>query len=168
MSAFAVVRDTAELTLACDNLSALLALRLRQNPGSGLESLLGVWVDPGLAEEIPPVMTLPDSMPLHQLRIRESTGFSAIWTLCWCDLLGAAAGERVSRDALLMALRAASQYEQQESAPRGVFIPVFRTDAEAFQVRAEMDRLRDLHPGCVMPPLYQDPATGRLSPPYRH
>jgi hypothetical protein len=167
MNAFAVVRGAADLVPACNDLSEFLSLRLQQYPTSAPEPLLGLWIDPRLVEDIPPVMTLPNGLSSDQIRIRESTGPSAIWTLCWFDSMGEANNSRISRHALLGALLAASKCGR-GPAPSGAFIPVFRTDAETSGVRAEMHRLRSRHPHHVMGPLFQDPLNGRLSPPYTH
>ncbi len=165
MSAFAVLRDTADLRLACDDLSALLALRLQLAPDAPAAALLGLWVDPEMAAALPLSLTLPDSLPGAGIRIRETHSCARVWTLCWLEGSGGAAGEGPSREALLSALLT-SRPEPPTRAANHIFIPVFGAGAgaAAHQIDGQLARLRAVHPNCVGSPLFQDLRTGRLSP----
>lgn len=165
MIAFAVVRDTADLRPACDDLSALLGLRRQLAPDAPTSALLGVWVDPEMAGALPFTLPLPECLPAAKVRIRETNSRGDVWTLCWLESMAGAADEGLSRAALLAALLQASPGESPAPAAPRLFIPVFWAEAEPDQVDAQLVQLRTVHPHCVTTPLFQDLRTGRLLPP---
>lgn len=165
MSAFAVLRDSADLRRACEELSALLALRLQLAPDTPAAALLGLWVDAELATALPLTLALRDGLPGAGIRIRETHSCGEVWTLCWLDATAhAVADAALPREALLAALRQAPRTASGASASHGVFIPVFGAEADPGAVEAELQQLQGIHPHCVTSPLFQDPRTGRLSP----
>lgn len=161
MQPFAIIEDTAELESACKMLGMLLSPHLRQRPSC---HLLGIWIEAELAERLPPVLAVP-TRPAQQLRIRESTSLSSMWTLCWCDSTAAEVEGRITRGGLLQALLAAPRSTDREP---GVFAPVFAANADANEVRKEMELLRRLGAGSIISPLYQDRFTAGLFPVQRH
>lgn len=165
MTAFAVLRDTADLRPACHDLSALLGLRRQLAPDAPTLALLGVWVDPEMAGALPLTLPLPDCLPAAEVRIRETNSRGDVWSLCWLERVAGAAGEGLSRAALLAALLQAPQRESPTPAAPRLFIPVFWAEAEPDQVDAQLAQLRTVHPHCVTTPLFQDLRTGRLLPP---
>lgn len=164
MSVIAFVRSAAYLPRTCNDLSDLFAIRRQQFPRATPENLLGFWLEPHMAVEIPQMLTPPEpAIAGPSIRILESTGPSAIWTLCWLKALDGSDHGGISRHDILNALLAASA--DKDGMSSGCFVPVFADDTPASQVQAEIRNLNQLHPHHVKAPLYQDPATGRLSSP---
>ena len=166
MSIFALVRGSADLARACEELGDFFSFRRRQRDQAPLaETLLGIWIEPRMAVEVPCVLTLRDqSAAGRPVQIRETTGLSGIWTMCWLETPGGEDRNEVSRQDLLGALIESSGFGQ-EGVPSGRFIPVFRSDAAPSEAQTEMRSLRKWYPHHMIAPLYQDPVTGRLSLP---
>lgn len=163
MTAFAVIRDSADLLPACNDLSEFLSHRLQQYPAAGPEPLIGLWLAPCLLEDLPAMMAMPGhGSPAQQIRVTESAGLSGGWTLYWLDPLTDIGTTRSSRQALLEALAAESAQEQGAPTSPVAFMPVFSADMETAAVVAEMTRLRDQY-AHVLSPVFQDPYSGRLS-----
>lgn len=157
MSAFAVVRHREDLVERHSQLNALLALRSPVRSGMQAEALLGVWLDPALADTLPPVIAVPDAPSSAEIRVRESTGVGGVWAVCYCDSAGAEAD--LSRAMLVKALAAASGSERDAVS----FAPVFPADASLPKVQMEVAQLQRLDVACILAPLYQHSATGTLS-----
>ncbi|KKB07138.1 hypothetical protein VE25_19060 [Devosia geojensis] len=159
MSMFAVVHRPADLARACEDISAFLAFHHRKRAASRAEPLIGIWLDPGMAAEM--VAELNEKAPKTAAgfgKVRESVSLGGVWTLCWLD------SERVVRLPLLETLLEQSIADA-ENAARRRFIPVFLDDLPVSEVQSEMHELRRHRPSCVMPSLWQEGETGRISLP---
>jgi hypothetical protein len=157
MKTFALVRDPAFLTRATSDLSDFFAYQW-QEQRMAPDHLLGLWVEPHLFDDLPPSL-LPNSPGLRSRssRIVESLGVSGIWTLCWIE------NPAVMRSTLLDALIDAS-LRAGAPAGSGRFVPVFRSNAWESEVRADLEVLGG-KTALVLPPLSQNPASGRLAGP---
>lgn len=157
MQLFAIVRDSTVLEPASSMFGMLVSSHLRQWAGS---HLLGVWVEAGLAEQLPAILPVP-GLPAHEVTIRESASLSGIWTLCWCEPTLTELEGRVTRAALMQALLAAPRSTGRKP---GSFAPVFPANVTANDVRREMELLHRSGSGHIVPPLYQDRFTAGLFP----
>lgn len=167
MTQFALIRSLADLARACEDLSGFFAARRQQNPRLSPEALLGLWLEPKLAAETPLVLNIPDSAgALQPVRIPESIGVSAIWTLCWLDVPDEPDG-KLCRLRLLEALLELSDVRQDE-ALQGRFIPVFSDAVPESDVQAEYCRLGRRYPDILLKPLFQERHTGRLLVPGKY
>ncbi len=154
----ALVRSLPDLERACEELSDFLSLRCQRNPTAIPDTLLGIWVDTHLAANTPCTLRLREWPTARRTaRIGETTGVSGIWMLCWLEVPTRARAP--SRGELLGALLEASMYDREARQPW--FVPVFPLYTPARDVNAEMQRLNTRYPN-LLPPLYQDPSTGRL------
>jgi hypothetical protein len=165
MDSLAIVRSKEDLQRTCEDLANFFSLRPLQTAAGRYspESLLGIWIDPRIANTLPEVLVLSsDGAGDRRLQIQESVSLSSIWTLCWLAGAGEEGRHRLSRPELLEALTEAAQ-QSQRGAPE--FIPVFPRDRNATEVEAELQLLQRRHSVNVRPPLYLDGATGRFIPP---
>lgn len=159
MSMFAVIHRPADLARACEDISAFLTFHHKKRAASRAEPLIGVWLDPGMPAEIVAELNEDAAKSAAGLgNIRESVSLGGVWTLCWLD------SERVGRLPLLEALLERSTADSDNAAPRR-FIPVFLDDLPVSEVQSEMQELRRHRPSCVMPSLWQEGETGRISLP---
>lgn len=157
MKTFALVRDPAFLTRATSDLSDFFAYQWQEQRVAP-DQLLGLWIEPHLFGALPPHLAPGGSgLRSRSSRIVESLGVTGIWTLCWIE------NPVVLRTSLLEALVEASR---RTGAPPGSgrFVPVFRSNAWESEVRADLEVLGDKG-ALVLPPLSQNPATGRLAGP---
>lgn len=161
MTAFAVLRDTAVLRPACQELSALLGLRRQLAPDAPASPLLALWVDPGMAAALPLTLSLPFCLPTAQVRIRETNSRGDTWSLCWLEAT-ADANEAPSHTGLLTALLQAQRSDSPMPVSTRLFIPVFGAEVDPDQVDAQLAQIRSLNPDVVSSPVFQDLRTGRL------
>lgn len=158
MNAFAVLHDGTQLERAQVELAALLSFRRRQGCAPGVETLLGIWIEPRLLADLPAQLELRDSHGnIEALPILETAGVARIWALCWLEAREHSA--ELTRGALLKAL----VEERPPNAP-GRFIPVFFDNVDPAAVQRECARLQTYCGRRVGPPLYHDFEKGRLSP----
>lgn len=166
MNGFALVRGSTDLVRAREELGDFFAFRRRHEGQAQIpETLLGIWIEPGITVEALCVPTSRGhSAAGRPVQIRETAGLSGIWTMCWLGTPGGEGGNEVSRQDLLSALIEPTD-SGQERMPPGRFIPVFPSDAAPSEVQTQMRSLLQLYPHHLMAPLYQDRDTGRLSMP---
>jgi hypothetical protein len=155
MSLFALVRNLKELQYACDALSAFFAQRRHYHPSSR-ETLLGIWVEEHWVADLPYILEWRSS---QALRVRETTGVSGIWMLCWAETAAGAAP--MSRNILVKSLLKTFEHCR-VGATSPNFIPVFDASAALGKMQTEMQPLAAAYQELLLSPLYQNPATGRL------
>jgi hypothetical protein len=143
MTAFAIVRDKSDLPLACHALGSLLSMHVGEN--HPVDSLLGIWVEPTLADHPPTALSGMDSTPGARIPIHETTGLGSVWTLCRMDN-----DTGVTRVGLLKGLIAVSPAADSER-----FIPVFDARMSRRQVGTEMEQLQDAGTNELLRPLQQ-------------
>lgn len=160
MSMFVLVRSLEDLARSCIELNDFFSFRRKHYPETVLETLLGIWVDPRMAAE-PPGALVHSQAAYRPVRIRETFGLQAIWTLCWLETPAGEDRGEVSRRELLAALIESAGLCQ-DGMPSGRFIPVFPSEASPSAVQIEMRSLLTPHPLYLMSPWFQDSATGLL------
>jgi len=159
-STFLLVRDTACLARANEDLRVYQSFLRRRSPSSGVETVQGVWIDDEDVANLPSALVLPDTTGARQtVRIQEAAGINGLWMLCWLE----APARTVSRVDLVAALL--SSFGPKDSAPLTTrFLPVFADDAPDSSVSDELRPLGARYPGLVGPPIYQDAAGGLVLP----
>ena len=159
-----LVRGSEDLARACSELSDFFAIRQRQRDHAPVpETLLGIWVGPGMAAEVPSVLTSRTrSAAGWPVQIRETVGLSGIWTICWLETPRGEGRDDLSRFALLGSLIESADQGEDGVSP-GRFAPVFRGVTAPSEVQAEMRSLQEPYSHHLLTPLFQNPVTGRLS-----
>lgn len=160
MSMLMLVRSLEDLACSCIELNDFFSFRRKYYPETVLETLLGIWIDPRTAAE-PPGALLHNQAAYRPVRIRETVGLQAIWTLCWLETpAGEDRGEVSRRDLLGALIESASLW--QDGMPSGRFIPVFPSEAPSSEAQIEMRSLLARYSQHLMSPWFQDSATGLL------
>lgn len=160
MSILMLVRSLEDLECSCLELNNFFSFRREHYPETVLETLLGIWIDPRTAAE--PSSALVNSQAAYRtIRIRETVGLQAIWTLCWLETpAGEDCGEVPRRD-LLDALIESDRLCK-DGMPSGCFIPVFSSEVPSSEVQVEMRSLLVRHSQHLASPWLQDYVTGQL------
>lgn len=134
MSMLMLVRSLEDLACSCIELNDFFSFRRKYYPETVLETLLGIWIDPRTAAE-PPGALLHNQAAYRPVRIRETVGLQAIWTLCWLETpAGEDRGEVSRRD----------------------------LEAPSSEAQIEMRSLLARYSQHLMSPWFQDSATGLL------
>lgn len=82
MSTWLIVRDTGDVDAAYKQAMEMLDWTRQQEVSSTVETIEGIWVDPGMAAQPPIIMSARDSSGKEmRLRIVETTGLQGIWLL---------------------------------------------------------------------------------------
>lgn len=161
MSSLLWVRAMDDVSRACREAGELLAIqyRRRERNTSG-PAVLGAWIEARPAQELPAALSCRDRTGARRtFPVRESAGVPDVWTILWLDVPDGA-GPEEARHFIVQALIESSMPD----GASGRFAPVFAANTAAEAVQAGMQRLGERLPGRLAAPLFQDPATGRLSP----
>lgn len=149
-----MVRSLSDLERCRDDLSDFIEFRRLRDAATMPNDLLGILVDAVLVMDLPETLDIrldPDRR--RPARILEATGLFGIWTLCRFEIPDDL--PHLNRGMLLDALLAVPGRKDQD--PLIGFIPVLASGSGGGGERLESS-YRDL----VLPPLYQDPVSGRL------
>lgn len=156
---FAVVHSPPALDRACAELSELLQLR-RSYRFDRSDALLGLWLDPYLVDHTPDALRWPGHADGPcEAKIEQAVGVQGIWALCWFALPAQAAPP--SHAALLDALLA-HPVPSPLPAPEARFVPVFPSGTGTVELDCMLHDLHAQRPGLLLPPRFQDPASGTL------
>jgi|LNFM01.1.fsa_nt_gb hypothetical protein len=146
-----IVGRHADLGLALSAASALLGDRGAKGPSAIGPPLIGVWLDPVLAQQPPATLGRAPTTQEARFEIYESVSMEGIWTLCAVSPLSASAGSDccVLRERLIASLmRERATYAQPAAA--AMFAPVFDEHASLRELNACMRRLRCVFPGRIL------------------
>jgi hypothetical protein len=163
MSVLLLVRAMDDLPRACREAGELLAIQYRRRRhDEGGAVVLGLWIEARSTKEVPVALSCRDrSGARRTFPVHESAGVPGVWTMLWFDVPGDACPNE-TRHFIAQALIESAGPDGANRAS-GRFVPVFAANAAAEALQAEMRHLRERFPGRLAPPLFQDPATGRLS-----
>ncbi len=159
MDAFLVVRSVDDLERACGEVTGFLRLWRARAADAQRRLLPGVWVDATRVDHPPSCLFLACHGGMTvAVPVRSTVGVAGVWTLCLLE-----DGE-VDACGLVRALLDLSRREGcPGSEPR--FIPVLASDGSDRAGRQGLAGLPADARRRLLPPLYQDPASGVLYPP---
>lgn len=157
MTMFALVRSSADLEPAFNDIRGYFSFRRRRDPAWRPEPLLGVWMEPNAVRMVPARLEWwDDSSRLHAASVVHSFGTSPLWAVCSLD------DNAIDRCSLLQALVNLRLHCQYLTSP-GRFVPVFKPDMPAAASQKQMAELIRHFPDRVDGALLEDYVTGQLN-----
>lgn len=148
---FLLVRRSADLQRASEELAAYLSILRHRSPSNAPEVIQGIWIDEEGVANLPSALVLPDAGGTRRtVPILETTGINGIWMLCWLE----AAARTVSRVDLVAALLDSFGHEETETATLAArFIPVFTGDTSEPSAQEELRALDLRYSGLALSPV---------------
>lgn len=162
MSSLLLVGAMGDLPRACREAGELLAIQYRRrehNPSD--PAVLGIWIEARPTQALSVSLSFRDrSGACRVFPVRESAGMPGVWKMLWLEVPDGTGPDEARHFIVQMLIESSMPGDTS-----GRFAPVFAANAAAEAVRAELRRLQERFPGRLVPPVLQDPDTGRLSPP---
>jgi hypothetical protein len=161
-----LVRSDDDIPRACREVGEFLAFHRSHPPTIQVEHerrLIGMWVDPFMADTPPEVLGRSFASGHRQFKIAESVGLSGIWQLCWldADLPEEPADLGSMHESLVSAL--AAERPQSQHPPTQRFVPIFDSDDRRSFIHLQSMRLRELFPGMIGEAVTFNRTTGALA-----
>lgn len=150
VGAFAVVRDIDHIDQLADDLGSLTETLRASSKPTVTDGLMGVWVE-NTPAGVRDLTTPPSLSDGPEAAVGTTVEVGGTWALC------VTTPQVSSREALLALL--------ERQAPRGadgLFVPVYRSDADPAQRDLDWGALARRFPGRVLPLMVQEPS-GRLT-----